>query len=158
MAELLEAVISMASHRRINQNAHCNSSRSYLNCSVAHHLPVFISAPNSRARREAKSWKLVKPVYSSTSCSQTTVNDETLLSSPTKNEVLGVSGTRNCCSRISGKGRVFFLDVNPLCYKGSTPSLQSFARWISLFFSQVSLNDPVIAVSLVLCVCVFMCV
>lgn len=43
--------------------------------------------------------------------------------------------------------RVFFLDVNPLCYKGSTPSLLSFAHWISLFFSQVSLVDPVIAVS-----------
>ncbi|KAJ6383654.1 hypothetical protein OIU78_027026 [Salix suchowensis] len=29
---------------------------------------------------------------------------------------------------------------------GSTPSLHSFAHWISLFFSQVSLTDPVIAV------------
>ncbi|XP_009630138.3 uncharacterized protein [Nicotiana tomentosiformis] len=47
---------------------------------------------------------------------------------------------------ITRKKRVFFLDVNPLCYKGSTPSLLSFAHWISLFFSQVSLTDPVIAV------------
>nr|XP_043635868.1 5'-3' exonuclease [Erigeron canadensis] len=44
------------------------------------------------------------------------------------------------------KERVFFLDVNPICYNGSTPSLHSFARWISLFFSQVSLTHPVIAV------------
>ncbi|CAL5333554.1 unnamed protein product [Camellia sinensis] len=44
------------------------------------------------------------------------------------------------------KRRVFFLDVNPLCYNGSTPSLHSFAHWISLFFSRVSLTDPVIAV------------
>ncbi|XP_068658191.1 uncharacterized protein [Aristolochia californica] len=44
------------------------------------------------------------------------------------------------------KKRVFFLDVNPLCYKGSTPSLHSFADWLFLFFSQVSLTDPVIAV------------
>ncbi|KAJ9560274.1 hypothetical protein OSB04_005434 [Centaurea solstitialis] len=44
------------------------------------------------------------------------------------------------------KKRVFFLDVNPICYDGSTPSLHSFAHWISLFFSQVSLTDPVIAV------------
>ncbi|KAI3733164.1 hypothetical protein L1987_64382 [Smallanthus sonchifolius] len=44
------------------------------------------------------------------------------------------------------KERVFFLDVNPISYKGSTPSLHSFAHWISLFFSQVSLTDPVIAV------------
>ncbi|KAK1311065.1 hypothetical protein QJS10_CPA08g01133 [Acorus calamus] len=42
--------------------------------------------------------------------------------------------------------RVFFLDVNPICYRGSRPSLRSFAHWLSLFFSQVSLRDPVIAV------------
>ncbi|XP_031247174.1 uncharacterized protein LOC116104878 [Pistacia vera] len=42
--------------------------------------------------------------------------------------------------------RVFFLDVNPLCYEGSTPSLQSFGHWVSLFFSEVSHTDPVIAV------------
>jgi hypothetical protein len=47
----------------------------------------------------------------------------------------------------TGKKRVFFLDVNPLCYVGSTPSLRAFGRWVSLFFSQVSLSDPVIAVS-----------
>ncbi|XP_042966292.1 5'-3' exonuclease [Carya illinoinensis] len=46
----------------------------------------------------------------------------------------------------TGKKRVFFLDVNPLCYAGSTPSLRSFGRWVSIFFSQVSLSDPVIAV------------
>ncbi|KAM4123337.1 hypothetical protein ACB094_01G152300 [Castanea mollissima] len=44
------------------------------------------------------------------------------------------------------KKRVFFLDVNPLCYVGSTPSLRSFGHWVSLFFSQVSHSDPVIAV------------
>ncbi|KAF5181327.1 Dna polymerase i protein [Thalictrum thalictroides] len=42
--------------------------------------------------------------------------------------------------------RVFFLDVNPLCYNGTSPSLRSFYYWISLFFSQVSHTDPVIAV------------
>lgn len=47
---------------------------------------------------------------------------------------------------IKKKKRVFFLDVNPICYDGSTPSLHSFAHWISLFFSEVSLTDPVIAV------------
>lgn len=46
----------------------------------------------------------------------------------------------------SRRRRVFFLDVNPLCYNGSTPSLHSFAHWVSLFFSQVSVADPVIAV------------
>ncbi|KAJ1441890.1 PIN-like domain superfamily [Sesbania bispinosa] len=42
--------------------------------------------------------------------------------------------------------RVFFLDVNPLCYEGNKPSLHSFGRWLSLFLSQVTHNDPVIAV------------
>ncbi|WCJ44122.1 DNA polymerase I [Euphorbia peplus] len=55
-------------------------------------------------------------------------------------QMLGISGNKK------EKKRVFFLDVNPLCYAGSTPSLRSFADWISLFFSQVTLNDPVIAV------------
>ncbi len=47
----------------------------------------------------------------------------------------------------TSKKRVFFLDVNPLCYEGSTPSLRSFGHWVSLFFSQVTHTDPVIAVS-----------
>lgn len=46
----------------------------------------------------------------------------------------------------TSKKRVFFLDVNPLCYEGSTPSLRSFGYWVSLFFSQVTHTDPVIAV------------
>lgn len=49
--------------------------------------------------------------------------------------------------KLRSKKRVFFLDVNPLCYTGSTPSLHSFGHWVSLFFEQVSLSDPVIAVS-----------
>ncbi|XP_010530147.1 PREDICTED: uncharacterized protein LOC104806782 [Tarenaya hassleriana] len=44
------------------------------------------------------------------------------------------------------KKRVFLLDVNPLCYEGSKPSSHAFVHWVTLFFSQVSLNDPVIAV------------
>jgi len=56
------------------------------------------------------------------------------------------------------KKRVFFLDVNPLCYEGSKPSLHSFGRWLSLFLAQVSLTDPVIAViSLTPLVCEFRC-
>lgn len=49
--------------------------------------------------------------------------------------------------KMKKKKRVFFLDVKPICYNGSTPSLHSFAHWISLFFSQVTFTDPVIAVS-----------
>lgn len=57
----------------------------------------------------------------------------------------GTRGERKKKMKASKK-RVFFLDVNPLCYEGSTPSLHAFARWISLFFSQVSHSDPVVAV------------
>ncbi|CAL9116001.1 unnamed protein product, partial [Musa acuminata var. zebrina] len=52
----------------------------------------------------------------------------------------------NSSKQLAGKRRVFFLDVNPLCFDGSRPSLRSFARWLDLFFSEVSLRDPVIAV------------
>ncbi|KAJ1286454.1 hypothetical protein BS78_03G353000 [Paspalum vaginatum] len=44
------------------------------------------------------------------------------------------------------KPRVFFLDVNPLCFRGSQRSLRAFARWLALFFAHVSLRDPVVAV------------
>ncbi|KAL0360115.1 UNVERIFIED_CONTAM: 5'-3' exonuclease [Sesamum radiatum] len=147
MAELLEAAISisMASNLKISEKSHFNFSCHYLNPSTTHHLPFFISLPNSRTGK-AKSWKLIKPLSSATSCNQSAVDDETLLALPPKNEVLSGSSSSNCCTKMSRKGRVFFLDVNPLCYKGSSPSLHAFAHWISLFFSQVSLSDPVIAV------------
>ncbi|CAN1794984.1 5'-3' exonuclease [Linum perenne] len=54
------------------------------------------------------------------------------------------------CRTVGGQSlknrRVFFLDVNPLCYHQGKPSVDAFGHWISLFFSQVSLTDPVIAV------------
>ncbi|CAH9087904.1 unnamed protein product [Cuscuta europaea] len=42
--------------------------------------------------------------------------------------------------------RVFFLDVNPLCYNEGTWSFQYFAHWISLFLADVSNGQPVVAV------------
>lgn len=43
--------------------------------------------------------------------------------------------------------RVYFLDVNPLCYEGTNPSLHYFAKWLKLFLShQVTQSHPVIAV------------
>ncbi|EYU22854.1 hypothetical protein ABFS82_03G109700 [Erythranthe guttata] len=121
MAELLE----------ISKLSNFSPSFRYLNSPTAlARIPIFISVPNSRAQN-AKSRKFIKPRRSATSCNQAAV----------ENEVLSVNGIR-----VSRNRRVFFLDVNPLCYKGSTPNLLSFAHWISLFFSQVSLDDPVIAV------------
>ncbi|KAJ6830115.1 uncharacterized protein M6B38_126450 [Iris pallida] len=72
----------------------------------------------------------------------------TLKSSSLAPAPLPTSPLRNSIKQPIGRppSRVFFLDVNPLCYEGSQPSLRSFARWVSLFFSQVSLRDPVVAV------------
>ncbi|KAG0495392.1 hypothetical protein HPP92_000093 [Vanilla planifolia] len=44
------------------------------------------------------------------------------------------------------KPRVFFLDVNPICYRGSERSLHTFVHWLSLFFSEISHRNPLIAV------------
>ncbi|KQK10839.1 uncharacterized protein LOC100839076 isoform X2 [Brachypodium distachyon] len=55
-------------------------------------------------------------------------------------------GGRNNVPARPSKGRVFFLDVNPICFRGSQRSLGAFARWLSLFFAHVSLRDPVVAV------------
>ena len=64
------------------------------------------------------------------------------------NQTLGGQSLPETQDKKNGVGnkRVFFLDVNPLCYEGSKPSLLSFGRWISLYFSEVSHRDPVIAV------------
>lgn len=70
------------------------------------------------------------------------------LSLPNQHKPLS-SSLRNSNKHLASKprpGRVFFLDVNPICYSGSQPSLRAFAHWLSLFFSQVTLRDPVIAV------------
>ncbi|XP_006351158.1 5'-3' exonuclease [Solanum tuberosum] len=102
------------------------------------HHPVLVS-PLKQQRNLLK----LSPLFcsSSSSHSHPVVQDPILQQG---NEPFGKS--RDTHYKNSRKKRVFFLDVNPICYKGSIPSLQSFAHWISLFFSQVSLTDPVIAV------------
>ncbi|PIN10901.1 DNA-directed DNA polymerase [Handroanthus impetiginosus] len=135
----------MASHLQISRKSYSNFSCIYVKPSAKHNLPHFISLPNSRTQK-AKSWKLIRAHFSATPCNQSAVDDETLSPSSPENDVLSVNSGDDCSNRIARRRRVFFLDVNPLCYKGSTPSLQSFAHWVSLFFSQVSHNDPVIAV------------
>lgn len=82
------------------------------------------------------------------------VNDPLLSSDENPLLVCGENGETEVVSGLNRripekkkkKKRVFFLDVNPLCYNGNVPCLRSFAHWMSLFFSQVSLSDPVIAV------------
>ncbi|KAL8482603.1 hypothetical protein ACS0TY_028682 [Phlomoides rotata] len=135
----------MDSHLQISKISHFDFSSRSLKHSITLPLPFFISLPNLR-NQKTKSWKAIKPLCSATSGNQSAVADEALLPQLREDEDLGVDYGSNGCNGLSRKRRVFFLDVNPLCYKGSTPSLESFARWISLFFSQVSLNDPVVAV------------
>lgn len=132
-------------HLKISKISHFSSCSNFRNPSRIHRRPYIISVPNFR-RERAKSWKVSKPIFSSTNGEQSAVREEPILPQLRKNEVLSANEGSSCCDKLSRKRRVFFLDVNPLCYKGSTPSLDSFAHWISLFFSQVSLNDPVVAV------------
>ncbi|XWS24837.1 hypothetical protein CRYUN_Cryun27aG0019300 [Craigia yunnanensis] len=111
---------------------------------------LFLSISSEKARSKTtkvipprtKTWKIRAVVASSSSPSvfgsfNRTVGGQVL---PEKESLEGNKG------KGKNRKRVFFLDVNPLCYAGSKPSLQSFGHWISLFFSQVSLTDPVIAV------------
>ncbi|KAK2987944.1 hypothetical protein RJ640_003422 [Escallonia rubra] len=105
----------------------------------------------TRTRISTKAYKLrASNIPSSSSCSSSlsrskdrTVGGPLL---PKKGDNISRTGSseENICK--AKKRRVFFLDVNPLCYNGSTPSLHSFAHWIGLFFSQVSGSDPIIAV------------
>ncbi|XP_055835704.1 uncharacterized protein LOC129904189 [Solanum dulcamara] len=103
------------------------------------HHSVLVS-PRHRLKQQRNFLKL-SPLCCSSSHSHPVVQDPILQEG---NESFRKS--RETHYKNSRKKRVFFLDVNPICYKGSIPSLQSFAHWISLFFSQVSLTDPVIAV------------
>ncbi|CAA0827829.1 5-3 exonuclease family protein [Striga hermonthica] len=144
MAELLEAAISisMTSHLQITENLHFQSSLLHQKHSKA---CLFSSLSNSRTLKQ-KSSKPFKRLSSATSRHQSPLSDENPLPRLSKNKPLSVESSSNCCNQTSKSKRVFFLDVNPLCYKGSTRCLHSFAHWISLFFSDVSRNDPVIAV------------
>ncbi|XP_057793528.1 uncharacterized protein LOC131010134 [Salvia miltiorrhiza] len=130
----------MDCHLQIRKTSQLISSCDILNPSRIYHLPFLIPVPNSRTKK-AESWKL-----SSTNGEQSAVHDEAHLPQLRKNGALSLDGGSSGYHKMERKRRVFFLDVNPLCYRGSTPSLDSFAHWISLFFSQVSLNDPVVAV------------
>ncbi|GLJ49453.1 hypothetical protein SUGI_1047420 [Cryptomeria japonica] len=42
--------------------------------------------------------------------------------------------------------RVFLVDVHPLCYVVNQPQPSAFIHWITLLFSSVTINDPIIAV------------
>ncbi|KAB2603384.1 hypothetical protein D8674_004389 [Pyrus ussuriensis x Pyrus communis] len=109
------------------------------------HIRPFLSvSPHHPIRRtivvtKTKPWKIRKVAASSSSSSSSTTS-----ACGYKQTV--DDGQQVVLPNKASKKRVFFLDVNPLCYAGSRPSLHAFAHWVSLFFNQVSLSDPVIAV------------
>ncbi|XP_042041240.1 uncharacterized protein LOC121786669 isoform X1 [Salvia splendens] len=135
----------MDSHLHISKLTQFISSCDSLYPARVYHLPSLIYVPNSRMKK-AESWRVIKPLFSAANGEQSAVHEEARLPQLHKNGVLSVNDGGSYYDKMPRKRRVFFLDVNPLCYRGSTPSLDSFAHWISLFFSQVSLNDPVVAV------------
>ncbi|KAA8538607.1 hypothetical protein F0562_028199 [Nyssa sinensis] len=133
MVDILEAAVG-AAHVHIRPHRFTPTATPSL--SLLHTKPII--------NRPIKTWKLRAAIadssYSFHSCWTQNQTVGGLLTPHSDN-----SRNREETDKTSRK-RVFFLDVNPLCYKGSTPSLHSFAHWISLFFSQVSRTDPVIAV------------
>ncbi|XP_023749872.1 uncharacterized protein LOC111898181 isoform X1 [Lactuca sativa] len=114
-------------------------------CMGVHNPTTLRSAPSFR-RTKLRAKPTAALIASSSSRTEgRTVGGLLLQPKHDLNEVKGDDATVNNII-IKKKKRVFFLDVNPICYDGSTPSLHSFAHWISLFFCEVSLTDPVIAV------------
>ncbi|ONM36006.1 uncharacterized isoform X1 [Zea mays] len=89
--------------------------------------------------------RLVASRASTTPSSPSTSSSAISSASPAGHSREHLSGRDGSPSKTS-KPRVFFLDVNPLCFRGSQRSLGAFARWLALFFAHVSIRDPVVAV------------
>ncbi|KAI8015536.1 5'-3' exonuclease [Camellia lanceoleosa] len=136
MVDMFEAAV-LASQVRINPHPLTSTTTV-----TAPSLSLLTS--NLRTTNTTKPWKFRAAVAVFSSPSSGSLN-QTVGGQPS-NENSVSNGEPNESQWKKKKRRVFFLDVNPLCYNGSTPSLHSFAHWISLFFSRVSLTDPVIAV------------
>lgn len=117
--------------------------------STHHHLPfsrTSISVSEKLSRTPPKPFKFSASLISS-STSSSCFGKEIVNGNFAENVEKKMGSSFTSRAEEWRRKRVFLLDVNPLCYDGNVPSLHSFARWISLFFSQVSLSDPVIAVS-----------
>ncbi|XP_059631915.1 uncharacterized protein LOC132274614 [Cornus florida] len=125
MADMLEAAVA----------AHAYAHHHLIPATPSLSLPL----RNAIIRTTRRTWKH-RAVTSSSSTQNQTVGGLFL---PTQIDKHRTNGNDDKKAKTK---RVFFLDVNPLCYRGSTPSLHSFAHWISLFFTSVSRSDPVIAV------------
>ncbi|CAN6441825.1 unnamed protein product [Victoria cruziana] len=122
-----------------------------LSCSHARRAPSFVKpsfvSPSSAAKRVHVATPL-KP--SNQKQLGRRLLDSSVAGKRTKQPLQkGEEGPRRGPSSVvapSRAARVFLLDVNPLCYDGSQPSLYCFAYWITLFLSRVVGQDPVVAV------------
>ncbi|KAL7609689.1 hypothetical protein Lser_V15G11334 [Lactuca serriola] len=121
MVDGLEARIAMGMYMGIHNPTTLRSAPSFLRTKLRAKPSAALIASSSRTEGRTVGGLLLQPKHD-------------------LNEVKGDDDTVNNII-IKKKKRVFFLDVNPICYDGSTPSLHSFAHWIFLFFSQVSLTD-----------------
>ncbi|KAK3162615.1 hypothetical protein QOZ80_1BG0091600 [Eleusine coracana subsp. coracana] len=110
---------------------------------VAASPPSPATATGAAASHKSRPLRLV--ATSAASSLSTSTSSVSSTPSPVRHSPKHQVGRGGISSKPS-KPRVFFLDVNPLCFRGSQRSLSAFARWLSLFFSHVSLRDPVIAV------------
>ncbi|KAL7593827.1 hypothetical protein Lser_V15G31731 [Lactuca serriola] len=124
MVDGLEARIAMGMYMGIHNPTTLRSAPSFMRTKLRAKPSATLIASSSRTEGRTVGGLLLQPKHD-------------------LNEVKGDDDTVNNII-IKKKKRVFFLDVNPICYDGSTPSLHSFAHWIFLFFSEVSLTDPVI--------------
>nr|KAJ0216863.1 hypothetical protein LSAT_V11C300147080 [Lactuca sativa] len=124
MVDGLEARIAMGMYMGIHNLTTLRSAPSFMRTKLRAKPSAALIASSSRTEGRTVGGLLLQPKHD-------------------LNEVNGHDDTVNNII-IKKKKRVFFLDVNPICYDGSTPSLHSFAHWIFLFFSEVSLTDPVI--------------
>lgn len=143
MVDMFEAAV-LASQVRINPHPLTSTSTTTVTAPSLSLLPS-----NLRTTSTTKPWKFRAAVAVFSSPSSESLNQTVggrSLQPSNENSVNNGEPNESQSKKKKKRRRVFFLDVNPLCYNGSTPSLHSFAHWISLFFSQVSLTDPVIAV------------
>nr|ACG24396.1 hypothetical protein [Zea mays] len=104
-----------------------------------------VAAAGVAAPLGSRPLRLVATRATTTPSSPTTSTSAISNASPAGHSRKDLSGRDGAPSKPT-KPRVFFLDVNPLCFRGSQRNLGAFARWLALFFAHVSLRDPVVAV------------
>ncbi|CAD6235703.1 unnamed protein product [Miscanthus lutarioriparius] len=95
-----------------------------------------VTAAGVAAPLRSRPLRLIATRAASTPSSPSTSTSAISSASPAGHSRKHLSGRDGSPSKPT-KSRVFFLDVNPLCFRGSQRSLGAFARWLALFFAHV---------------------